>query len=355
MFVGAAPTSGARTAATRRCLTVLGGAAVIAIAAPAVALAASPPSIASAFTPNSIGVSGTSALSFTIRNSNASGSLTSIGFTDSLPSGVVVDDPNGQSGTCGSTGTLTAVPGGSTIALSGGKLAAGASCTVSAAVTSNTPGVVQNTTGLVTSSAGNGNSDTESLTVIGPPTISLTSPANDATFNFGQKVIARYTCQEAVNGPGIVDCSGNIDDNDATVTSGSPIDTTTSGPHTFNVSATSNDGQVVTDTVNYTVRPSNKFVVSHIKPHPGGSVSLQIVLPGPGAVQLSEHKGRLVLSSKTIRAHQSETAKVTLSLDAKGAQLLKAGSAVVLRLLVAFKPTGGLVRDATFYGIKLTS
>ena len=334
---------------------MLGGAAVIAIAMPAAALAAGPPSITSTFTPNSIGVAGTSALSFTITNPNPSGSLTSVGFTDTLPAGVVVDDPNGQSGTCGSTGTLTATPGGSTITLSGGKLAAGASCTVSAAVTSNTAEVVQNATGPVSSSAGTGNSDTETLTVIAPPSVALTSPVDGSTFNFGQRVIARYSCAEAANGPGIVDCSGSIDAGDAIVASGSPIDTSTPGPHTFTASATSDDGQVVTGTVNYTVRPSNKFVVSRLKAHAGGSLSLQIALPGPGTVQLSEHKGRVVLARKTIKAHQSETAKVTLSLDTKGAQLLKGGSAVVLRLLVAFKPTGGLVRDVTIYGIKLTS
>ena len=371
MFGGAAPVSGARTAATRRCLTVLGGAAVIAVAAPAAALAAGPPSITSAFTPSSIGVGGTSALSFTITNPNASGSLTSIGFTDTLPAGVVVDNPNGQNGTCGSTGTLTAISGSSTITLSGGKLAAGASCTVSAAVTSNTPGVAQNTTGPVSSSAGNGNSETESLTVIAPPTISLNSPANNATVNFGQKVIARYSCQEAINGPGIVDCSANIDDNDATVASGSPIDTSTPGAHTFTVSATSDDGQVSTDTVNYTVRPNNKFVVSHLKPHPGGDLSLQIAVPGPGTVELLESapkthaahaeprlsagNGRFVFARKTIKVRQAKTVKVTLAPDANGASLLKTDSSVVIRLLIAYEPAGGLSRTATFYGIKLTS
>ena len=109
-------------------------------AAPGPALAApSPPSLASAFTPPAITVGGTTALSFTITNPNLSGSLSGIGFTDTLPAGVVVDNPNGLNGTCGSTSTLTANPGSNTITLAGGKLAAGANCLVSAAVTSNTP------------------------------------------------------------------------------------------------------------------------------------------------------------------------------------------------------------------------
>ena len=342
------------------------------MAMPAAALAASPPSIKSAFNPNSIGVGGTTALSFTITNPNSSGSLTGIGFTDTLPAGLAVDDPNGQSGTCGSTGTLTARPGSSTIALSGGKLAAGASCTVSTDVTSNTPGVVQNNTGAVTSSAGGAsNTDTESLTVIAPPTVTLVSPANNSIFNFRQRVVARYSCLEATNGPGIDDCSGNIDDSDATVASGSPLDTSSAGAHTFTVTATSDDGQVVSDTVNYTVRPNNKFVVSHIQAHVGGSVSIQIAVPGPGKIQLLESapnahtakvparlsagSGRFVFASKTIKVNAARTIHVTLTPDAKGANLLQAQSKAVIRLLTAYTPTGGLERTASFYGIDLKS
>ena len=85
--------------------------------APAAALAASPPTLTSSFTPTSITVGNTSALSFTITNPNSSGSLTGIAFTDALPAGLVVDNPNGTNGTCGSTSVLTAAPGSGTISL----------------------------------------------------------------------------------------------------------------------------------------------------------------------------------------------------------------------------------------------
>ena len=61
-----------------------------------------PPTIASSFTPNVIGVGGTTALGFTITNPNASGTLSSVAFNDTLPANLTVDDPNGENGTCGS-------------------------------------------------------------------------------------------------------------------------------------------------------------------------------------------------------------------------------------------------------------
>lgn len=330
----------------------------IALALPATALAAgSPPTLKTAFTPDSIGVGGTAALSFKITNPNSSGSITGIGFTDTLPSGLVIDDPNGQSGTCGSSGTLTATAGGTTITLAGGKLAAGANCTVSADVTSTTPGAYQNVAPAVSSSDGASNGDTESLTVIGNPTITLSSPANNAVFNYGQKVTAHYGCQEAAGGPGITDCEGNIDDSDTDTASGSALNTTTPGSHTFTVSATSDDGLVVTDTVNYKVRPSNKVVVSALKAHPGGSVSFKLAIPGRGTVQLLEKggPGHVVFARKTIKPGGKEKISVKLVPSSAGAALLSSQSPVATRLAIEYTPKGGVARTITIGGIKLTS
>ena len=87
----------------------LGATAGLALAAPA-AMAASPPTVTSAFTPNLIGLSDTSAtsLSVTIANPNASGTLSAVSFTDTLPAGLTIDNPNGENGTCGSSGVITA-------------------------------------------------------------------------------------------------------------------------------------------------------------------------------------------------------------------------------------------------------
>ncbi len=79
------------------------------------------------------------------------------------------------------------------------------------------------------------------------PTVSLTSPANGATFTQGQAVTAGYTC--AVASPAsISSCTGPVPN-------GSKIDTSTPGSHTFTVTAIANDGASATATTTYTVKP----------------------------------------------------------------------------------------------------
>ncbi|MGZ4218527.1 MAG: DUF7933 domain-containing protein [Solirubrobacteraceae bacterium] len=341
-------------------LTVAIGAMAV---APAAALAASPPTLTSSFTPTSITVGNTAALTFTITNPNSSGSLTGIVFTDTLPAGLVVDDPNGQNGTCGSTSTLTAAPGSGTISLASGKLAAGASCTVSADVTTNTAGTYTNSTGAVSSNeGGSGSGDTQALTVFGNPTVSVTSPKEGAKFDFGQKVIARYSCKPAAGAPPLSDCSGDADN-------GSRIDTSTAGPQTFSVSAITADGSVVTQTIDYTVRPDNRLTITHAKTTRSGSVSFSVKVPGPGklsvlesaptanlaAVTLSPGKGRFAFARLTRHVGSAGTLRLTIKPDSEGARLVKNHhSAVVIRLAVAFTPKGGLGRTIT-RSIRITS
>ena len=325
---------------------------------PASALAASPPTVISSFVPSSIGVGDTSALSYWITDPPGNGSLTGVGFTDTLPSGLFVDTPNGTNISKGCTGspTLTANSGSQTIELSGATVAAGRAdtatvtsgsdsvtdssitsgdagklvtgtgippltyvgtvtpgasflltstpstqvnvnatadgssvtispfCNVSVSVTSNTAGAYQNSTGDVTSNeGGDGNSDTETLTVLNPPTVTLTSPANHATYAQGQKVIANYSCQDDPNGPGIAQggCQGNVP-------SGSAINTTRPGLRSFTVTATSEDGQVTFKTVSYTVAGSNKFAVRNLYSVPKGRIGFDVKVQSRGKLEVTE-------------------------------------------------------------------
>src|ERR1700676_2580521 len=122
----------------------------------------SPPNIQKAFGALTIPLNGTTSLSFTIANPNAS-SLTGISFTDALPSGLVVATPNGLSGSCGG-GVITANPADTSISLSGAALAGNDSCTFSANVTGSAAGTQVNTTGAV-SSTESGPGATASATV----------------------------------------------------------------------------------------------------------------------------------------------------------------------------------------------
>jgi hypothetical protein len=96
-----------------------------------------------------------------MRNATA---LTGIGFTDTLPAGLIVATPNGLTNSCG--GAVAAVPTSSSIALAGGTLAARASSTVSMNVVGTTVGLKTNTTDNVTSTeGGSGNTASADLTV----------------------------------------------------------------------------------------------------------------------------------------------------------------------------------------------
>src|SRR5262249_120861 len=116
------------------------------------------------FAPGSISAGGTTALTFTISNPNASTALTGVAFSDPFPAGLVVATPNGLSGSCGG-GTITATAGSGSVSLSGATLAAAGSCTFSINVTSTTVGVLTNTTAAVTSTNG-GTGNTASATLV---------------------------------------------------------------------------------------------------------------------------------------------------------------------------------------------
>jgi uncharacterized repeat protein (TIGR01451 family) len=142
-----------------------------------------PPAIGKAFGAASIALGGSTSLSFTITNSNTTTTLTGIGFSDTLPAGLVVSTPNGETGVCGS-GTITATAGTGTISLSGATLASSGSCTFSVNVTGIVAGTQNNTTGNVTSTeGGTGTTGTASITVVAPPSIAKAFGAASVALN----------------------------------------------------------------------------------------------------------------------------------------------------------------------------
>lgn len=97
--------------------------------------------------------------------------------------------------------------------------------------------------------AGNSASKTVSYTVNQDrvnPTVTITAPANGASFRLGQVVNASYVCADDVGGSGVNNCIGTVAD-------GSPIDTQSAGSKRFTVTATDNAGNSAGKTVSYTV------------------------------------------------------------------------------------------------------
>jgi hypothetical protein len=104
----------------------------------------------------------------------------------------------------------------------------------------------------VTATSQDGQTGTASIhyTVAAAPMVTVTSPADGATYLKGDVVDASYACADGAYGPGLSTGSGGCA---GPVPSGAAIDTQTTGTHTFTVTAASSDGQTASSTVRYTV------------------------------------------------------------------------------------------------------
>lgn len=156
------------------------------------ALAPAAPTIAKSFSPAQIVKGATSSLTFTLNNTAAGNqALTGVAFSDVLPAGLSVADSS--SSQCG--GTLTTTASTRTIALTGGTLAAGGSCSFSVSVTGSTEGSYTNVTGFVSTNETGATTSyaTAPLTVVAPPSLGKAfSPASVLT---GQTSTLSFTIQ----------------------------------------------------------------------------------------------------------------------------------------------------------------
>ncbi len=108
---------------------------------------------------------------------------------------------------------------------------------------------------------------TYTWTITGPaPSISITTPANNQSYSQNHTYNASYTCTAAPSTT-IVSCSGPI-------ASGSPIDTSTPGPHTFTVTALDADGGTATFSATYTVLAAAPPAIAIASP-PNGATYTQ--------------------------------------------------------------------------------
>jgi uncharacterized repeat protein (TIGR01451 family) len=107
------------------------------------------PTVAKAFAPDAIDFGGTTSVSIVIDNTAGPLPATGVGFVDTLPAGMTVADPANAATDC-TGGTLTAVPGASSVSYSGGTVAAGAVCAVAFDVVVAASGTVVNSVEVTT-------------------------------------------------------------------------------------------------------------------------------------------------------------------------------------------------------------
>ena len=137
------------------------------------------PSITAAFGASTIPLNGTTTLTYSITNPNASLTLNGLGFTATvtLPGSIQVVSPGSPSNTCGGTATSTT----SSVSFSGGSLAASGSCSVSLTIQGVSAGAVSSPVTVTSTTGGTGNTSTASMTIVAPPTVSA---------NFGAASVA---------------------------------------------------------------------------------------------------------------------------------------------------------------------
>ena len=161
----------------KRTTQIIFAALLTAFAFSGLAQAQSPPTIVKSFSAATVSLNGSVTLTFTLTNPNPATDLTGVSFSDDMPAGLLIANPDSLGGTC-DTSVVTLSP--TNISLVGTVLLANSSCTLSIDVLATAAGDQVNTTGAITSNeGGTGGTATATVTVLVPDlTITKTHTEN---------------------------------------------------------------------------------------------------------------------------------------------------------------------------------
>ncbi|WP_420368979.1 hypothetical protein [Curtobacterium sp. L1-20] len=153
------------------------------------------PQLDKSFSPATVPTGGISTLTFTVTNTSELAAKNGWSFTDELPAGLTIANPNAAATTC-AAGQVTAAAGSDSVAVTGNLNAGQASCTVSVSVTSPTAGSFTNGPGNVTETGLNPPGDT-TVTFVDPTIPTVLCTTDPVIFNTGYN---QTTDGQAANG-----------------------------------------------------------------------------------------------------------------------------------------------------------
>lgn len=280
----------------------------------------------------------TYSITYTIKANTSGATFTNVGFTDTLPAGVSLDDEVGETAkNCGTPFTPSNQPGQTTVTETGltvlNSSAAGwvGSCAVTLDFVASTPevGASDSITGATytTDSTTYTQADDPSdfaitpvaLTVAAQPTITISGVTNNATYAPGQNVVLNYTATAAANdsiAPGDVQAT---DDQGNTLADGQAVNTLVPGAHQVQVWVDTADGYVGSETVGYNVSSPSLTAVKTTKT---GSVSFGVKFLAAGSILAKVLDGKTIVGTLTKTVKAGKNATFTIKPTAAGKRLL---------------------------------
>ena len=159
--------------------------------------AAAAPGFARVFSPDTIRQGGETEIVFTVDNGANAIAMTGMAFADSLPSGVSVADTPGTVNGCG--GTFDPVAGATTLAFTGGALAAGATCELRVTVRAIEAGTLTGPAVDLTSNIATASAPEATLTVDAVDALGFSKAFSPATVDPGGISTLTYTIDNSAN------------------------------------------------------------------------------------------------------------------------------------------------------------
>ncbi len=189
------------------------------------------------------------------------------------------------------------------------------------------------------------------------PTAKISAPSGGGPYAVGEVVSTKFSCEEGALGTGLESC----DDNNGkdTVSGGSgTLDTSTVGPHTYTVTATSKDGQTAIAKLSYIVAlrlsaattSCNSIyfgVGATVQVPAGGHCTLLAATTVTGSVQALKPGGALVDEGAMIGANLQVDGAASIELSGGGSI---GGNLLVVGLTEAPKAGDNSLCDTTIHG-----